>query len=53
MTKLNKRVKNYNNMEIWDFKEIVNGDVVEVKAVLTNIIGAEKRLYLVAREISK
>ena len=30
---------------------IANGDVVDVKAILTHVIGSDKRLYLVAKEI--
>jgi hypothetical protein len=33
--------------------KIENGDVVEIKAILINIIGSERRLYLVAKEIVK
>lgn len=30
---------------------IANGDIVDIKAILTHVIGSEKRLYLVAKEI--
>ncbi len=33
--------------------KIENGDIVEIKAVLINIIGGERRLYLVAKGIEK
>ena len=36
-----------------DVEEIENGDIVVLKAILINIIGSEKRLYLVAEEIEK
>lgn len=36
-----------------DADEIENGDIVEIKAVLINIIGSERKLYLVAKEIEK
>jgi hypothetical protein len=36
-----------------DVEEIENGDIVEIKAVLINIIGDERRLYLVAKDIEK
>ena len=36
-----------------DVEEIENGDIVVVKAILINIIGSEKRLYLVVKELEK